>query len=269
MKLFFQKYPESYSPLSDSRVPVVIIPGLFGSTTNWRSFAKRLAEYVPVLVVDQRNHGQSPHADSHNYFDMAEDLLEFIDSHDLAQVILCGHSMGGKAAMIFSLLYPDRVKRLTVLDIAPVTYQHSHAPYLEKMIELDLDVLPSRSAADRALKDAIPEVSTRMFLLQNLVGSQGAFRWRLNLPILLRDMKKILSFPTSELDGLTNSGDTLFIYGEQSNYLKEMHHNQVLSYFASADFVAISGAGHWLHVEQPNAVLNALLNFLQLGKNND
>ena len=265
MELFFQQYPESYLPNKDSAMPLVIVPGLFGSTTNWRGLGRKLGEHLPVIVVDQRNHGKSPHADSNNYFDMASDLLEFIDYQGIDRINLCGHSMGGKVAMVFSLLYPQRVESLVVLDIAPTEYVHSHAPYLEKMMSIELKSLESRSAADKKLIEAIPDTSTRLFLLQSLVGSRGSFEWRLNLPVLLRDMPKITSFP-SELSELSNRVQSLFISGEQSNYLTEANHSQILEYFPSASFMAISSAGHWLHAEQPQAVLMALLNFLQKGK---
>jgi pimeloyl-ACP methyl ester carboxylesterase len=273
MQLFSQTYPQSYSPSSDpsrdSSIPVIIIPGLFGSTTNWRGFAKQLGEYCPVIVIDQRNHGRSPHVDSHSYSDMVGDLLEFIDSIGLREINLCGHSMGGKVAMAFALMHPERINSLAVLDIAPVEYSHTHAPYLEKMIDLDLNILQSRSAADQLLKQAIPDTSTRLFLLQSLAGTSGKFHWRLNLPVLLRDMPKILSFPFSQLAGLSNTGKTLFVSGEKSDYLLESHHTQIREFFPTAHFKAISKAGHWLHAEQPQAVLDSLLNFLQIGKNND
>jgi esterase len=269
MQIFSQAYPESYSPLSDPRLPMLIIPGLFGSTANWRTFAKQLSEYCPVIVLDQRNHGRSPHADSHSYLDMVADLLELINSYGLTQVNLCGHSMGGKVAMAFSLLNPERVNSLAVLDIAPVEYTHTHAPYLEKMIAIDLVVLESRSAADKLLKDAIPETSTRLFLLQSLARTQGKFYWRLNLAVLLTYMPKILSFPFTRLEGLSNLGKTLFIKGEQSNYIRKSHYNQILNYFPSAKFQSIKEAGHWLHAEQPKAVMAALLIFFQIGIKND
>ncbi|MBL4674168.1 MAG: alpha/beta fold hydrolase [Arenicella sp.] len=269
MQLFSQTYPPSYSPSRDSSLPVLIIPGLFGSTTNWRGFAKQLGEHCPVIVIDQRNHGRSPHADSHCYSDMVGDLLEFIDNIALEQINLCGHSMGGKVAMAFALIHSERVNSLAVLDIAPVEYSHTHAPYLEEMIELDLNLLQSRSAAEQLLKDAIPDTSTRLFLLQSLAGTPGKFHWRLNLSVLLRDMPKILSFPFSQLAGLSHTGNTLFVSGEKSDYLLESHHNQIRESFPTAHFKAISKAGHWLHVEQPQAVLESLLNFLQIGKNND
>lgn len=275
MELFFQKYPDT-NPVSgdsfsqdDDAMPVVIVPGLFGSTSNWRSFAKKLAECCPVYVVDQRNHGRSPHANSNSYADMANDLLEFLDFHELECVNLCGHSMGGKVAMMFSLLYPSRINRLIVLDIAPVEYQHTHAPFLEKMMSLDLATLESRAAADKFLGEAIPDTSTRLFLLQSLVGSKGQFNWRLNLQVLLSDMPKISGFPSSELDGLSNNGETLFISGELSDYVKDSHHDRILKYFPSAGFSSIPNAGHWLHAEQPLALMVVLLQFLHIGKKND
>jgi len=269
MQLFFQKYPESYSPVEDSRIPVIIIHGLFGSTVNWRSFAKQLSKYCPVIVVDQRNHGRSAHAKSHTYMDMASDLLKLFDSLGLSMVQLCGHSMGGKAAMAFALRNPERVERMAVLDIAPVEYTHTHAPHLEKMIELDLSALESRSAADKQLSDDITDTSTRLFLLQSLVGSKGNFSWRLNLPVLLANMSKILGFPSLEFDGLRYDSKVLFMHGEQSDYVKAKDYNLILNYFPLADFSVIPHAGHWLHAEQPQAVLAALLKFLQLGKKND
>lgn len=266
MNLHAKRYPENFSPKNDGRVPVVILPGLFGSTTNWRSFAKKLSDHRPTIVVDQRNHGDSPHADSHSYHDMVDDLLKFISAEGLQKIELCGHSMGGKVAMVFSLLYPERVNSLTVLDIAPVEYSHTHAPYIKALMSLDLDLLESRSSADKALLGSIPDTPTRLFLLQSLYGNRGNFAWKLNLPVLLKDMPKILGFPFSELHGLQNTRETLFVGGEKSDYLVESMHNQVFKFFPSAKFETIENAGHWLHAEQPHAVLEVLLNFLRFRK---
>ena len=255
--------------MSDASTPVVIIHGLFGSTTNWRSFAKQLSEHHPVIVVDLRNHGRSPHIDSHTYTDMAADLIGLLDKLGVSSIQLCGHSMGGKVAMVLSLLYPERVERVAVLDIAPVEYGQSHASNLEKMIALDLESLESRNDADKKLSSDIPEASTRLFLLQSLVGSKGRFSWRLNLPVLLAEMEKISSFPFAELDQRSYTGNSLFMSGELSEYVSESDHSAVLEYFPKADFSVIPKAGHWLHAEQPQVVLTALLKFLQLGKKND
>ena len=263
MHLHYQRYPDTdIDNSSDPRPPLLIIPGLFGSTANWRSVARSLGENYPVWVIDQRNHGRSPHADSNTYTDMCSDLLKFLDQHSLSQIVLCGHSMGGKVAMLFSLSHPDRVAGLVVLDIAPVVYKHSHAPFLEELMRIDLSSLKSRSQADRALQMAIPDTGTRLFLLQNLTGSAGQYRWRINLPVLHQYMKDITGFPSKLIENLKYENATIFFDGEHSDYLQASHHPLIVKLFAHARFASIANAGHWLHAEQPEAVVSVIGTFL-------
>ena len=264
MELYYQSYSsEDLAGKESDQVPIIIIPGLFGSTTNWRSFARKLAENYCVIVIDQRNHGESPHANTNSYADMVNDLLILCDRLNYDQVILCGHSMGGKVAMLFSLLYPSRVKSLAVLDIAPVQYEHSHAPYLRALMQVDLTSLASRSDAEKALQETIEDTPTRLFLIQSLVGRPGEYRWRLNLPVLLSEMPKIIGFPSNSVDGLVSQVKTLFLLGGKSNYVKKSHLGVMSDYFPQADFVTIDGAGHWLHAERLQETFEAIMEFLK------
>lgn len=262
MELYYQKYPEQ-TDAADGQVPVIIIPGLFGSTSNWRSFARDLSGDHPVYVIDQRNHGRSPHAQTQSYHDMAADLMAFIEQQRFERVILCGHSMGGKTAMTFSLLHPERVEKLVVLDIAPVKYQHSHAPFLEELMKIDLAALNSRREADRALAEAIPEPATRLFLLQSLTGSPGAYYWRINLAVLYEYMSEIVSFPEVLNEGYTSPVASLFILGELSDYVLPEHYSDIEKKFKSAQFTQVADAGHWLHADQPKSLLKKVSEFLK------
>lgn len=267
MKLYFQKHATQSNRESDSKpklaAPVVLIPGLFGSTRNWRAFAQQLSEIADVYVIDQRNHGESPHSDSHSYADMVADLLEFIDTLGVQQVHLVGHSMGGKVGMTCAIWHPERVLSLSVLDIAPVVYTHSHAPFLSAMLEVDVRSLSSRNEADRLLAHAIPDKATRLFLLQSLSGSPGAYAWRLNLQVLHDYMGEIIGFPISPDERSSEANmPVLFIRGALSAYLSDEHQEVIQQFFPKAEHVSISAAGHWLHVEQPAAVLSALESFL-------
>ena len=89
MELFFRKYGEANPPL-------IIVHGLYGASDNWISIARDLADRFEVYVVDQRNHGQSPHSPVHDYPAMREDLREFMESQGIKRAVLIGHSMGGK-----------------------------------------------------------------------------------------------------------------------------------------------------------------------------
>ncbi|NND00142.1 MAG: alpha/beta hydrolase, partial [Gammaproteobacteria bacterium] len=159
---------------------------------------------------------------------------------------------------LFTLEHSARVERLQVLDIAPVAYSHSHAPFLEALMEVDLAGLKSRSEADRKLQAVIPDNATRLFLLQNLSGSAGAYTWRINLPVLHKFMPQITGFPEVH-NSVANKA--LFIAGELSDYVLSRHHAGILELFPNSQFISIADAGHWLHVEQPQRVLEVVSEF--------
>ena len=52
--------------------PIIILHGLFGTLDNWQTIAKKLSENYTVYIIDQRNHGRSPHSEPLDYPTMAE-----------------------------------------------------------------------------------------------------------------------------------------------------------------------------------------------------
>jgi len=238
-----------------SDAPTLLIAhGLYGSARNWGAIAKRLSKTRPVVAVDMRNHGASPWSDRHGYDDLAGDLLEALPQG----ADLLGHSMGGKAAMMAALTDPGKVRRLVVADIAPVAYGHSQMAMIEAMRSVDLDIVETRSDADRQLREVIPEDPVRAFLLQSLDVSGR--RWRLNLDALGAEMPKILGFP--EVSGRFE-GPALFVSGAQSDYVRPEHRDRIKALFPRARFARIPGAGHWLHAERPREFAAAVEVFLQ------
>jgi len=241
--------------------PVVILHGLLGSARNWATIAKRLAGTYRVLAVDLRNHGSSPWADAMSYEAMAEDVAALVARLGLAQPAVVGHSMGGKVAMQLALSHGDAVGRLVVVDIAPVRYERSFAPYIEAMQQVDLSAA-RRSEVDESLKPAVPDAGVRAFLLQNLVSSDGGFAWRVNLPALSANMDGIMGFPESA-DRRSFEGPALFLAGGRSDYLRPVHRAGIERLFPRAEFEVIEDAGHWVHAERPADFLEALERFLE------
>ena len=96
---------------------LIILHGLFGMLDNWKTLGKQLEKYFTVYLVDQRNHGKSPHTPEHSYQLMADDLKEFMLQQNISTTYLLGHSMGGKTAMQFALNYPEMVEKLIVVDM--------------------------------------------------------------------------------------------------------------------------------------------------------
>jgi esterase len=241
--------------------PLLILHGLYGAGSNWASHAKWLAEHYSVILPDLRNHGGSPHHPDMSYPAMASDLLALLDRLQLPSAIVLGHSMGGKAAMTLALTAPERAQALIVADIAPVSYrQHGHAGIIAALRGLDLAQVSSRSEADAALRGEISSPMVRQFLLTNLRRDPGGYRWRLPLDVLADQLPLIEGFP--ELAG-RYSGPTLFVHGADSDYVSADARPAIERYFPNAELTAVAGAGHWLHVEQPEPFAQALRGFLQ------
>jgi pimeloyl-ACP methyl ester carboxylesterase len=247
----------SYKSLGSAGPPVVILHGLLGSSSNWGSIARRLAERHRVFALDLRNHGESPHIDDMSYAAMADDVRAFLDDHDIDAATVIGHSMGGKTAMRLALDTPHRVDRLVVVDIAPTLSDHDHLPWLRAMACLDVRRITRRADAESMLEAAVPDAAMRRFLLQNLAGTAGGFAWRINLEAIENSLPALLDFPIdANLQPFT--GSTLFVRGAQSDYLPPKDETVIRELFPRARIVTIEGAGHWVHAEQPARFLEAL-----------
>lgn len=247
----------AYGDADRRRETVVVLHGLFGSGRNWMTVARRLGERHRVLAPDLRNHGSSPWAEPMAYPAMAADVAALLVHQANRPVTLVGHSMGGKAAMALALVRPGLVRRLVVVDVAPVAYESSFASYARAMHEAKLDGVTRRAQVDEQLVDAVPDPAVRAFLLQNLVLEPGGARWRVNLPVIEAAMSTISGFPEVP-PGLQFGKPVLFVAGEKSDYLSPAQEPVVRRLFPQADVAVVPGAGHWVHAEKPAEFLAAL-----------
>ena len=216
-------------------------------------------EHYTLYLVDQRNHGDSPHADEWNYAVMVEDLKELIDAEGLGKIYLMGHSMGGKTAMNFALKYPDRVEKLIVADIAPRYYPVHHESILEGLNSLNLNDIKSRKEADDQLSEFIPELGVRQFLLKSLTRNNGGFIWRINLKAITKNIENVgEALPENG----KFEGPALFLSGVNSNYIQQDDMADMEKFFPNYELEFIADAGHWLHAEQPHAVVEEMRMFL-------
>ncbi len=243
--------------------PLIILHGLFGTLDNWQTIAKQLAEHFSVFIVDQRNHGRSPHLPEISYRLMAEDLQHFMEQQWVHRAHILGHSMGGKTAMQFALDYPDMVDRLVVVDIAPGANEGGHETIFSAMLDLDLTNTENRTQADEELKRRIPEYGVRQFLLKNLSRDKatGGYRWKMNLTALHKQYHEILAAVSGHEEQF--DGPTLFIRGGKSDYIGSPEEQQIATMFPTAELKTVASAGHWVHAEAPKELLELVLAFLR------
>ncbi len=239
-----------------------MLHGLFGAAGNWRSIAKGLADTYRVWTLDLRNHGDSPWDDDNSYEAMAGDVRAFMARHGLEGAAVMGHSMGGKAAMVLALTWPEAVGALIVVDIAPVTRPPDLRPYVKAMADIDLSAVTRRAAVGELLTPVVEDRPVRAFLLQNLAMKDGILQWRLNLDAIDRQMEAIGGFPEALLDRRYD-GPTHFIAGALSPYLGPEHRDLIMRLFPATTMSVIAGAGHWVHAEKPDSFIRAIRRFLK------
>ena len=261
MELFFRKYGQG--------PPLIILHGLYGSSDNWVSIGRELAKNFEVFLIDQRNHGRSPHSFDHNYQLLKEDLLEFMDKQSIKKAIIIGHSMGGKTAMFFAADYPERLSHLIVADISPKSYKSTHSSQLlahstiiKAMYNLDFYGISSRQKIDDILAKSIPENKVRQFLLKNIKRSKdNEYSWSLNIKAIKNELINIMDSLDENQFEITGF-PVLFIKGENSDYILEEDKKTIQHIFPFADIKTIPNTGHWLHAEQPELFLKKIKDFI-------
>jgi pimeloyl-ACP methyl ester carboxylesterase len=241
---------------------LVILHGFLGMSDNWKSYAKNISAFgFEVHLIDQRNHGKSFHSNDFSYDLMAKDLKNYLDFNKLRDILLIGHSMGGKTAMQFSSLFPSLVKKLVVVDILPIHYKSNFNRILNSLKSIDLNVIESRKEANEVLEKTIKEESLRGFLLKNLFrNAHKKLQFKFNLNVLFNKFNEVesaLKIP------LPFHGDTLFIKGENSNYINELDMLKAKKNFPNSNLVSIVNSGHWVHAENPNKFLEETIKFLK------
>lgn len=264
MELFYRKEGRG--------TPLIVLHGLYGSSDNWINIGKRLAEKHAVYLLDLRNHGRSPFADTHTFNDLRNDLEVFFEKHNIQSATILGHSMGGKMAMWFAADFPEKVEKLVIADIAPKNYLmlkedsqfYLHQNILLAMQEVDFSMVKSRNDVDDVMAEKIDNARIRQFLLKNITKDKSAkkFRWRVNAAVLYDYLEEIVSGvnPDWLADRIPiTSYPVIFIRGLLSNYILPEDESLIRSIYPDASIIDIPDAGHWLHAEQPEKFMEAVM----------
>jgi esterase len=265
MKLFYRKYGEG--------PPLVILHGLFGSSDNWITIAKKISDHCTIYLPDQRNHGNSPHDDRHDYESMSEDLFEFAANLGLKKFSLAGHSMGGKTAMLFSSKWPEMLDGLLIADVSPFTDEKRKAygreenlAVLKSMLGTDLSKAKSRNDVELSLEKEIQSEKVRELIMKNLRRSgANIFEWKLNLPAILNNLDNLVEevhFPISDNSQITGFR-VIFLKGENSDYIKPGEFTDIIRIYPAAELTIIKNAGHWLQADNPQSVTEAFIELMK------
>ncbi len=240
--------------------PLLIVHGLFGMSDNWQTLAKQFAAFFEVHLIDLPNHGRSPHTDDFSYSHMCEDIKEYISDSNLENAIIIGHSLGGKLAMQLAVTEPQLISKLIVVDISPRFYPIHHDKIIEGLQSLDFITLKSRSEADKVLSKYIVEADVRQFLSKSMYWKEkGVLDFRFNLSSISANIANV---GEALAEDSRYEKPTLFLKGENSNYIGEHDEDLIFTHFPDADIENIADSGHWLHAENPTQFFETVMRFL-------
>ncbi len=248
--------------------PIIILHGLYGSSSNWLKEARTLQENHTVYVVDLRNHGNSPHSADISFELMAQDVYELIQHENLSKVTIVGHSMGGRVAMHFAQLYQDLIHKLIIVDIAPEAEKVSkyslqnlkfHTNLVNALQNLPIEKISNITEANNLLEKDIPELAIRQFVLKNLKKDENKkYYWLLNIEAIKQNLEKLI-LDNGSINTKINC-PTLFIKGELSPYIQPQNIELIKTIFPNVELKTIQGANHWVHKDKPNEFMSLIVN---------
>ncbi len=258
--LFYRTYGDGF--------PVIILHGLYGSSDNWVTIGKKLANNFKVIIPDQRNHGQSFHHPAMDFDALTQDLKTFVDELELKQFHIIGHSMGGKVATNFMQQYPEFVKKAILVDISPYNTKPSkkiikfHQLVIGVLKQLDLTTYSSRLELKNDLLAKLFSPELVNFLMKDFyLDKNGKFVSKLNIEAIYNHVDEILGEVT--INNSVVKTPVLIVKGGNSEYFKEGDFPNIKTKFQNIQMSIIPNTTHWLHAEKPKEFYELVYSFLK------
>ncbi len=262
----------------DGKPPLVLVHGGLDHARNWDWVARTLREHFHVYAMDLRGHGNSAWAPGALY-SLAEhvlDLSALVDVIDDFPVTLVGHSLGGIITMLYSGIYPDRVRKAVSIEGLGLPASHKvHKPAPERMRNWIEGVrqterrephsYPNIEAAVARMKEANPHLSDDVARHLTLHGTN----WNADGSLIWKFDNYARSFPPygNRLEDLgAILGDitcpVLLFWGMES-WAPDPESDGRASVIKNYRLVRVPGAGHWVHHDRLDIFLEETTRFLQ------
>jgi pimeloyl-ACP methyl ester carboxylesterase len=224
---------------------------LHGFTDSWRSFERVLPHVAPslhVVAVTQRGHGDASRpADGYGLPSFSGDVLELLDALRIERAVIVGHSMGSAVALRFAVDHPERVRGLVLISAAagvrgtPAARAHWDHVLANLSDPVPRDFLRESTAGDfvvpvpPAVLDAMTDESAKVPL--RVWRAVLDARWRADGDY------------AAELVNLR--APTLILWGDRDPRCPRAEQDALLAGIRGSRLVVFEGAGHMLHIEEP------------------
>ena len=235
--------------------PMLLLHGMRDSALSWDIFARSMSDEYRVLSLDSRGHGDSDRAAPSGYCftDYISDIESLADHLDLTDMIIVGHSAGGRYAWSYAVEHPDRVRALVIVDIDPDPYNPQTASDLRASVaepeswptqDEFLSYLKTRRVhtSEDALRKQIPAISRRT--------PEGSYVWKADIRIVTEYERPDLWDSWSRI-----TCPVLLVRGRQSTLLTHETAVKMRASLPSSQMrlAELEGGGHWFYQDFPEA----------------
>jgi pimeloyl-ACP methyl ester carboxylesterase len=256
--------------------PLILIHGGRDHCRSWDELARALQPYFHIIAPDLRGHGDSDWAKGSSYSlsDYVYDLTRLVQSAAAHTTAIVGHSMGGMIGLMYAGTFPEKVSHLAVLDGVTVLPGLPRAPIIEQIMQWVMQlnkIAEQKTRHYRTIAEAAERISAhikRLTLEQALhlarygvkSNADGSYTWKFDKYQQARAPYRLSPDDHIALWSRITC-PTLLLRGREST-LPDLEKAGVLAHFKQAHLVTIAGAGHWLHHDKLEEVLQELRSFL-------
>ena len=252
---------------ADASSTIFILHGLMGAGRNWRSFAKQLRQRLGeqdwrVVLVDLRGHGASASigqgTPACGVVEAARDVDALAKMIGTAPSVVVGHSLGGKIALEYSKLATTAPKQTWSLDSVPGRVEAD--PHGVAEVLSAIRALPRRIPSRKWLAQALPQFSAELvdWIGSNLKnvrdgGSELELVFNLDTVMQLYDSYQ----KTDSWHAIEDEASGIYVVKAENSTRWSTACVERLKR-SPANFQVLANAGHWVHTDNPNGLLEIL-----------
>lgn len=268
--------------------PIVFVHGLFGSKKNYFNDCEKLSNLLqtPIYTIDFRNHGETEHAMPFDYETLTNDLIHFVEKHNLKNPSLIGYSLGAKVSMLALLKQPSLFKSAMIIDNSPVV-QPEIIPFLKVFRKACVETVNNagiraddkdyRAKANQYMSKFIPNAGIKGYLLQNCINkppknpspvinyNDGMIHWKNPVNHMANASEEnVADWPTIP-EGIKFNGPVGFLRGTKSDFVLQKGRDAIAKLFPNNRIFDIN-ATHFILNERPSEYVGVVADWFKTGR---
>lgn len=261
--------------------PMLLIHGGRDHCRNWDWVAEHFAKDYHIIAPDLRGHGDSQWEASGNYTQISYvyDIAQLLQQKNMHDVTVIGHSLGGAIALMYTALFPERVKKLVAIEgmgpspslaakQAEISINDRVRSWVDDMRKLS-GRLPRRydtlDDAFKRMRDENPHLSEEQARHLTLHGANqnedGTYSWKFDNYVRVFSMSGLPNEEVKKMYGEI-SCPTLLMRGEESWASDPVSDGRTQCFNCPIEYQSFANAGHWVHHDQLDGFVDRVSEFL-------